>query len=233
MEPVRYQYRFSFADGREEAFGIELDGDTLAPTASTPAKLPEWTRLGHKQCPHCTLDPLEVFHCPLAVQLAPVVDTMSNVLSIDNVKVEVMLNERTVTREASAQEGLSSLMGIITATCGCPHTAFFRPMARFHLPFASSEETFYRAASMYMLGQYYRWQAGKSVDMEMEGIHRFYKEVAEVNKGIAGRLRSERREDGSINAIVLLDMLVQSMPMLLEETLEGLKPLFSSYIDHE
>jgi hypothetical protein len=124
-------------------------------------------------------------------------------------------------------------MGIITATSGCPNTVFFKPMARFHLPFANTEETFYRAASMYMLGQYYRWQAGKSVDMDLEGIHKFYEQVAVVNKSIADRLRSEKREDGSVNAIVLLDMFVKSMPMLLDETLEELKPLFSPYINAE
>jgi hypothetical protein len=86
---------------------------------------------------------------------------------------------------------------------------------------------------MYMLGQYYRWQAGKSVDMDLGGIHQFYEQVAVVNKGIAARLRSTKREDGSINAIVLLDMFVKSMPMLLDETLMELKPLFSPYIEAE
>ena len=233
MEPINYRYRFDFKNGREEVFDIELNGTTLEPVEKLPAKLPEWTRLDFKKCTHCTLDSLETFYCPLAARLTPLVDKMSNVLSIDDVKVEVTLDERIVTRDASAQEGISALMGIITATSGCPHTIFFKPMARFHLPFANTEETFYRAASMYMLGQYYRWQAGKGVDMELTGIHKFYEQVAIVNKGIADRLRSEKREDGSVNAIVLLDMFVKSMPMLLDETLNELKPLFSPYIFSE
>jgi hypothetical protein len=233
MEPIHYQYRFHFKDGREEAFDIELDGSKLEPVEKLPEKLPEWTRLDFNKCVHCPLDSLEVFYCPLAGRLTPLVEKMSDVLSIDGVNVEVTLDERIVTRDATAQEGISALMGIITATSGCPHTIFFKPMARFHLPFANTEETFYRAASMYMLGQYYRWQAGKSVDMELEGIHKFYKQVEIVNKGIAERLRSEKREDGSVNAIVLLDMFVKSMPMLLDETLEELKPLFTPYIEAE
>lgn len=231
MEPINYRYRFIFNKGREEVFDIELDGSRLEQTAPLPAKLPEWTRLEFNKCPHCTLDPLEVFYCPLAARLMPLVEKMKDVISIDGVKVEVTLDDRIVTRDATAQEGISALMGIITATSGCPHTVFFKPMARFHLPFANTEETFYRAASMYMLGQYYRWQAGKSVDMELEGIHKFYEKVATVNKGIADRLRSEKREDGSVNAIVLLDMFVKSMPMLLDETLKDLKPLFAPYIE--
>lgn len=233
MEPISYQYRFSFGNGREEVFDIHLDGEKLEPTEPIPENPPEWTRLDNHRCSHCTLDPLEVFFCPLAVRLLPLVERMGDVTSIDNVKVSVTLDERIVTRDASAQEGISALMGIITATSGCPHTVFFKPMARFHLPFANTEETFYRAASMYMLGQFYRWQAGKSVDLELEGLLHFYSQVAAVNKGIADRLRAERREDGTVNAIVLLDMFVKSMPVMIRETLEELRPLFQPYVDAE
>jgi hypothetical protein len=233
MEPINYRYRFNFKGGREEVFNIQLEGAKLEPVEKLPAKLPEWTRLDFNKCSNCTLDSLETFYCPLAARLMPLVDKMHDVVSIDGVKVEVTLDERIITRDATAQEGISALMGIITATSGCPHTVFFKPMARFHLPFANTEETFYRAASMYMLGQYYRWQAGKSVDMDLTGIHKFYEQVAIVNKGIADRLRCEKREDGSVNAIVLLDMFVKSMPMLLDETLTELKPLFKPYIEAE
>ncbi len=230
MEPISYQYRFRFESGREEIFDIHLDGATLEPLEPVPEKPPEWARLEYHKCGHCTLDPLEVFFCPLALRLLPLVERMGDVVSIDNVDVTVALDERTITRSATAQEGISALMGIITATSGCPHTVFFKPMARFHLPFANTEETFYRAASMYMLGQYYRWQAGNSVDLELEGLLHFYSQVAAVNKGIADRLRAERREDGAVNAIVLLDMFVKSMPVQISETLKELEPLFRSYV---
>jgi len=233
MEPISYQYRFRFGSGREEVFDIQLDGKNLEPLEPVPENPPEWTRLENHKCSHCPLDELEVFFCPLAVRLLPLVDRMGDVVSIDNVDVTVTVDERTITRSATAQEGISALMGIITATSGCPHTVFFKPMARFHLPFANTEETFYRAASMYMLGQYYRWQAGKSVDLELDGLLNFYSQVATVNKGIANRLRAERREDGTVNAIVLLDMFVKSMPVMIKETLEELKPLFQPYIDAE
>lgn len=231
MKSINYQYRFQFASGRAEIFDIHLDGATLEPLDPAPEKPPEWVRLDYHKCRHCTLDSLEVFFCPLALRLLPLADRMGNVVSFDNVDVTVTLDERTITRSATAQEGISALMGIITATSGCPHTVFFKPMARFHLPFANTEETFYRAASMYMLGQYYRWQAGKSVDMELEGLLYFYSQVAEVNKGIAERLRAEQREDGAVNAIVLLDMFVKSMPVQITETLKGLEPLFRPYVD--
>ncbi|MBE0511126.1 MAG: hypothetical protein K0A95_08670 [Chromatiales bacterium] len=233
MEAINYQYRFDFENGREEVFEVHLDGATLDPLDPLPQRPPEWTRLNFQKCGHCPLDNLEVFFCPLALRLLPLIERMGDVTSIDNVKVTVALDDRIITRSASAQEGISSLMGIITATSGCPHTVFFKPMARFHLPFANTEETFYRAASMYMLGQYYRWQAGKNVDMELDGLLDFYARVSAVNKGIADRIRAERREDGTVNAIVLLDMFVKSMPMLLKETLSELQPLFHPYVEAE
>lgn len=231
MEPINYQYRFSFDNGRKEVFDLKLDGNNLDPLEPTPDNPPEWARLENKRCSHCPLDSLEVFFCPLALHLLPLVERLGDVTSIDNMTVTVKLDDRVVTRSATAQEGISSLMGIITATSGCPHTVFFKPMARFHLPFANTEETLYRAASMYMMGQYYRWQTGKSVDMELEGLLNFYEKVAIVNKGIADRLRAERREDGTVNAVVLLDMFVKSLPVMIMETLDELKPLFQPYID--
>lgn len=229
MEPIEYSYHFTFPDGRKEEFFIKLSGETLEPLLPVPEPLPDWTRLDFKQCPNCSLS-LKISHCPLAARLVPIVETMGDVTSYEDVAVKVTLGERIITRSLTAQEGISAMMGVITATSGCPHTIFFKPMARFHLPFANVEETFYRAASMYMLAQYYRWQNNLGVDLDLKGLHYFYGEVAKVNRGIADRLRSERREDGTINALVLLDMFVKSMSVSIEDVLEELRPLFEPYI---
>ncbi|HEY0721161.1 MAG TPA: hypothetical protein VGE50_07900 [Gammaproteobacteria bacterium] len=229
MEPIEYRYTFLFPSGRKEEFVIKLHGSTLEPAALEPAPLPDWTKLDFKQCPNCTLS-LKITHCPLAARLAPVVERMGDVTSYEDVEVRVTLDERSVTRSLTAQEGISAMMGVITATSGCPHMVFFKPMARFHLPFANIEETYYRAASMYMLAQYYRWQSELGVDLDLKGLHHFYGEVAKVNKGIAERLRSERREDGTINALVLLDMFVKSLPLTIDDVLAQLKPLFEPYL---
>lgn len=230
MDTVSYEYRFKFPGGREENFQVVLDGAALTPKEHMPPALPDWTRLEFKQCEGCPLAPAEHSHCPLAIRLSPLVELMSDVVSIDKVTVTVTMDERTITRSASAQEGISSLMGIIIATSGCPVTAFFKPMARFHLPFANTDETFYRAASMYMLAQHYRCQAGLSVDLAMKGLKDYYAQVAKVNKGMAARIRATEREDGTVNAIVLLDMFVLVLPYGIQSTLDELKPLFTSYL---
>lgn len=230
MDEIKYQYDFTFTDGHSEGFNIALDGSTLEPVEPLPEKLPEWTRLRYEMCDNCTLDPLDHAYCPLAGRLEPVLNKMVHVLSHEHVDVKVTLDERSVSRSCSAQEGLSALMGVITATSGCPNTRFFKPMARFHLPFASTEETFYRAASMYMLGQYFRWHNDKGFDMDMKGLKKFYEEVSKVNKGMSNRIKAEQREDGAINALVLLDMFVMCLPDSLDDILEGLEPLFEPHI---
>ncbi len=233
METLKYEYRFRFPNGREERFPVNLDGSTLSPLDGFPPERPDWTRLDFHRCEGCPASLDGQGHCPLASQIAPLVEHMSDVVSIDEVEVTVILDERTVTRSATAQEGISSLMGILVATSGCPFSAFLKPMARFHLPFASLEETFYRAASMYMLGQYYRWNGGLSADLDMKGLFRFYADLAKVNAGMANRIRAIRREDGAVNAIVLLDMFVKGMPDQVEVTLEQLEPLFAPYLSEK
>lgn len=233
MDPIHYQYRFDFKDGSNEVFDIQLHPLTLNPMETVSDELPPWTRLEVHKCENCPLNEEESPHCPLAARLAPLVERMNHVVSIDDVDVTVILGDRTVTQSATAQEGISAMMGVITATSNCPHTIFFKPMARFHLPFASTEETLYRAASMYMLGQYYRWQNNLSADLDLDGLLRFYKEVEVVNKGIALRLRSEQREDGTVNAVVLLDMFAKSMQMSIKDVLDDLAPLFKPYLDQK
>ncbi|MFA7097536.1 MAG: hypothetical protein WC383_13780 [Gammaproteobacteria bacterium] len=230
MQTISYEYRFELPGERTECFQIHLDGATLNPKEELPAELPYWTRLEFHRCDGCPLLPEEHSHCPLAARISPVVEHFSDVVSIDRVGVTVVMNERIITRSATAQEGISSLLGIIIATSGCPLTAFFKPMARFHLPFANTDETFYRAASMYMLAQYYRWQAGLSADLDMQGLRDYYAQVAKVNRAMAARIRDTQREDGAINAIVLLDMFVVELPYGIDATLNELKPLFEPYL---
>lgn len=230
MEPIVYHYDFEFSDGRKERFDINLDGATLEPIDPMPALLPNWAKLESNKCEHCPLSAEEHPYCPLATRLVDLVERLNNVISYDEVTVNVKLGERTVIRNATAQDGISALMGIITATSGCPHTAFLKPMARFHLPFSNTEETLYRAASMYMLAQYFRWQEDRSVDLDLEGLVQCYKDVAEVNRNLAKRLRAEKREDGTVNALILLDMFAKTFSFSAEESLQDLKPLFHAYL---
>jgi hypothetical protein len=232
MDNIKYIYQFEFKTGRKEKFQRELDNKTKTPINNKSDELPDWTKLEFLQCPNCPLS-LKITHCPLAVQLAPLVDTLKDVISIEETHVTVTMNDRITSNETTAQEGISSMMGVITAVSGCPLTEFFKPMARFHLPFANIEETFYRATSMYMLGQFYRWQDNLSADMELKGLAQFYTNIAMVNKSMANRLKANQRKDGAINALVILDMFAKSVPDAVDDLLAELKPLFKSYLNEQ
>jgi hypothetical protein len=78
-------------------------------------------------------------------------EVFDRIISYDTIRLDVTTRERFISQDTTAQRGISSLLGLLIATSGCPHTRFLRPMARHHLPFASCEETLYRAASMYAL----------------------------------------------------------------------------------
>ena len=85
--------------------------------------------------------------------MAPAVESLKELVSFDTVGVTVTQAERTVHAETSAQQALSSVLGLIMATSGCPWTDRLRPMARFHLPFASEAETVYRSVCMFLLAR--------------------------------------------------------------------------------
>jgi hypothetical protein len=96
--------------------------------------------LEHEKCGHCPLNESEYPECPVARSLAPVVDAFEGEKSFEKVSVEVETPERSYRREAPLQDGLFSLVGLLMATSDCPHMAFLRPSARFHLPFSTSRE---------------------------------------------------------------------------------------------
>ena len=105
-------------------------------------------------------------------------------------------------------------------------------MARFHLPFASTEETIWRASSSYLLAQYYLHQDGKPVDVHFKGLSRIYGEIQTVNISFAKRLRAACQHDSMVNAIILLDMFAQSMPSAIDESLDEIKPMFRPYLSY-
>ena len=229
MENVAIRYCFTLSDGSQEVYDLELDGQNLELVGNIPESLPSWTDLDFHECPHCPL-PIDTHpHCPLAVRLVSIVEPFDRLLSYDKIHVDVITEERSISQDTTAEQGIGSLMGLVIATCGCPHTAFFKPMARFHLPLASEDETIYRAASMYLLAQYFLKKEGHNADLELKGLMKIYDNIQVVNSSIAKRLRAATEKDSSLNAIVLLDMYAKTLSYAIEESLEEVRYLFSPF----
>lgn len=224
-------YSFFSPDGAVQQYRVELDADSFELIAPRPQQPSEWCRLDFHQCRDCPLEPQSHAYCPAAVALQELVDRGGDMASFQPMRVEVETPERTVSSNTTAQRGYSALMGLLMAVSGCPHTAFFKPMARFHLPLASEEETVYRAVSMYLLAQYFRRRQGLDADAGLDGLGDLYQNIRKVNKGMADRLRAASREDSTVNALILLDMLAMAVPFVVEDSLEGLRHLFTPFTD--
>ncbi|MGR8929604.1 MAG: DUF6901 family protein, partial [Gammaproteobacteria bacterium] len=167
--------------------------------------------------------------CPVAVNLTPLLTLCSSIKSFQSVQLEVTTHERTISGETTMQKALSSMLGLIMATSPCPHLEYLKPMARFHLPLASEEETIYRTTSMYLLGQYFRKKEGLAASSDFEELQLVYKNLQIINRALAKRLQSAVTEDATINAVVILDLLSRAVTWSIDEGLEEVKPLFNGY----
>jgi hypothetical protein len=226
--PQHITYRFDLADGSHRVFRFEFDGLDFRLVSVPPAEPPFWTELKFSQCANCPLDAAEHPHCPAALQMAAAVDELKALVSFDTVGVTVTQAERVMYAQTSAQQAMCSVLGLIMATAGCPWTDRLRPMARFHLPFASEAETVYRCVSMYLL-------ARELVGVDAEGAPLFealktlYDNLHIVNRDMARRLGAATRTDPARNAIAILDSYTTLLPAAIERSLDELRPLFDAW----
>ncbi len=220
-----FNYCFDFPDTSKKRFLIELDSETFEYKSSgnTP---PDWALLGISRCDCCKLDMATNDFCPIAANIAELVFAFKDTASHKSCKVSCISAARTCSKDTTVQEGLASIMGIIMATSGCPSMSILKPMACFHLPFATVEESMYRSVSAYLLRQYFSHQNGKNSDFFMQLIQKHYSEVQKVNEGILKRINMTSEMDADKNAIVTLNALAQILVMEVDEDLDSLKQLF-------
>ncbi len=232
MKPIEIVYRFQMENEQIDIFNVKLDPSTLKTVGDNHDDLPYWTELRFFQCPNCPLPDADGQRCPAATNMVDLVHRFNQLLSYDEATVVVVTEERFIYNKTTIQRGVCSLMGLLMACSGCPLTAFFKPMARFHLPFASTEETIWRATSTYLLAQYFRQEAGHSPDTKFDGLKDVYDKIQIVNMAFAKRLRAACQHDSMVNAIILLDMFAKSMPPAIDESLEEIRQLFVPYLKH-
>lgn len=230
-DTITFHYTFRFDDGTEKAFNVHLDPQTLRVILHAPLPPPAWTALTCRQCPNCPLDTARVAHCPVAVNLAEVIQFFQQSISHEEVEVTIQSRERTYAKRVSLQRGLSSLMGIYMVTSGCPVLDKLKPMVRYHLPFANPEETQYRVLSMYLLAQYFVQQHGGTPDWELTQLPGIYSEIQIVNRAFCDRLRTLQGEDAVPNAIVILDNFAGGITFNLDTAaLDKTERLFAAYL---
>lgn len=189
MDTIQIKYIFSWPDKDEQSYTVVLDANTLNSIDIHPVKKPDWSKLDYVQCPGCKLEIEDNPYCPLALKLVDINTLFSSLASYEDVHVEVITPERTISKNTTVQHAVSSLMGLIMPCSGCPDTQYFKPMARFHLPLATEQETIYRASSMYLLAQYFKYKEGQELDLELSGLNDIYSTLHNINTYCAKRLR--------------------------------------------
>ena len=247
--PLRIRYRFDLPDGSQKALDFRFDAASFRLSNPPPADPPFWTELKFNQCANCPLSAARHSHCPVALQMAAALEPLNALVSFDTVGVTVVQPERTVYAETTAQLAMSSVLGLIMATAGCPWTDHLRPMARFHLPFASEAETLYRSVSMFLLSR--EIGGGQDAATPSAGgraavapgsapavkpnraafaaFDELYRNLHLVNRDMSRRLGAATNTDPARNAIALLDSYTTLLPAALDRSLDELRPLFDAW----
>lgn len=226
-----YNFTFLFKNGKEKKINIRIDNETfnvIRPEIKVP---PKWTELSNFRCSHCPLDEKKYKYCPVAVNLNDVITDFEEYYSYDEVEVTIQTNERSYYKKTSLQVGLGSLLGIVMVANDCPVMGRLKPMMKFHLPFATLEETDYRVLSMYMLAQYVIAKNGGEPDWELKNLKDLYEDIKLLNLNICKILREIHPKDAVLNAIVSLNSFAEHVTFLLSKNmLKRLEILFKDYL---
>jgi hypothetical protein len=227
---LKILYRFTFNENIAVSFEVKINNKTLLIENDVSHINPEWTKLSNFKCPNCTLDESKHEYCPLAKHLAGVLDFFDSLPSYQEAKVAVETDERVTYKQTTVQIGVGSLMGVIMTSSGCPIVGVLRPLVRFHLPFASLEETEYRIFSTYIFSQYFKFITGGKPDWDLSKLKKAYEEIQVVNKNIVIKLSDVELNDTSRNAVVTLSSFAEYIIFNLEDKeYIHLKDVFNSF----
>lgn len=227
MNNIFYNYQFNFHDGTRKEFNVDFDAHSLQSHLSSEAHYPEWTRLEFHQCINCPLTSDDFIYCPVAVNLVPIIYWCKDLDSYNEVDVVVTSAEREVRASTSLQRAISSLLGLLMSSSACPKMKFLRPLARFHLPLATHEETIFRAASVTFLKNYFENGQSKSDYDSLAELKQQYSELQSLNRFMAERIRGAIKKDAAVNAIVLLDVLSKKVSFSIDDSLQQISYLFN------
>lgn len=220
----RFIYNLRAASGVEHTFEIDLERHHhgVLPVKGTP---PEWTLLEYQRCPNCPFESPSHPWCPTALDLIPLAEPFTGSLSIDRVDVWVHTAERSYFKNCDLQTALKSLFGLVMASSACPHMARLKPLAYFHLPFATLEETVHRTVGAYLVNQYITHTEGNKPDWDLKNLEGLYSELRTVNTHFMKRMRKASTEDANINALQTFVSISSIVEMGIDDLLNKMVPL--------
>lgn len=220
----RVIYNLRAANGVEHTFEIDLERSRhgVPPATGTP---PEWTLLEFQCCSNCPFESSSNPWCPTALDIVPIAQPFTGSLSIDRVDVWVHTAERSYFKNCDLQTALKSLFGLVMATSACPHMSRLKPLAYFHLPFATLEETVHRTVGAYLVNQYLARSEGGRPDWDLKNLEGLYSELRTVNIHFMKRIRKASTEDANINALQSFVSISSVVEMGIDDMLGKMVPL--------
>ncbi|MFN4112194.1 MAG: DUF6901 family protein [Ignavibacteria bacterium] len=223
-DKIYFNYHFTFSNDTGKTITAIVDRKTLSIIEPHHRYFPEWAKLGNFKCPHCPLSEQEHEYCPLALNLQTILSEFSDKNSFEIVEVMVETPARNYHKKTSLQQGVSSLLGILMVTSGCPVMGKLKPLLYFHLPFASIDETEVRALSLYLLAQYVKMIKGHVPDWEMNNLKKIYEDVRILNHHVSKKIVHLSSKDANINSLIVLNNFAEFVTIILgEKTIEELE----------
>ena len=212
---MNFTFKFVFEDGTDKIFPINVDPESLEIIPPDNQTIPDWTKRKEIACPVETHLCTDI--CPIALNLDRAIKFFDGFHSYTKVTVHLETDQRTYSKNTSLQDGVGSLIGILMTTSGCHVLDKLRPMVRFHLPFASLEETEYRVFSMYLFAQFLKHKKGIEPDWSMNSLRELYEDVMQINRNFAQKIADLEKLDASINAVVILNNFANTVTFDLED----------------
>jgi len=221
-----FTYDFLLPNDKKIAFTVGINPIT-GQINTCPLAPPAWARLEFHQCQSCPLQQTEHPFCPIALSISDLVTTFKDTASYVPCTVTCTSRERTVYKKTTVQEGLASILGLLMAISGCPVMIFFKPLARFHLPFSTVEESLFRIVAVCLLGRYFRRSDCHDTRFDLRDLKNHYSLVQQINKGILQRIQNITELDADNNAIITLTSLGQILELEIDTHIESLHHLFN------
>ena len=229
---INYRYKFVLSEGVEKEVNVRLDARTMNLVNEKGESYPRWTELDFFKCSNCRLDETRNAYCPIAVNVHDLIEEFKGCVSYQDIDLFIDSESRRYTANTTLQKGLGSLIGIYMVTSGCPIMEKLKPMVRYHLPFATEEETVYRVISMYLFAQYFLFRRGEKPDWALEKLVDIYQDVGELNRCFCMRLKNISPEDGCVNAVIILDCFAKSVVLSVnQEMIKEIETSFGAYFE--
>lgn len=226
-KPFRVIYEFNFPGGEKKLFSMDFNHETHEIIVKRSYRdIPDWASLEYKKCPKCPLDSETIAFCPVAFNISGLMKTFGPMVSTEKCFVRCVTYQRSYSKMTDVMTGLTSALSLVTLSSPCPYLLPLRPMARFHMPFFTPEESLARTISFYLLSQYFVNKRGDAPDWELEKLNKAFEFLKMVQEGMMNRTKGAFKGDACVNALHSFHVMIEFISFEIDSAIECLESFF-------